>query len=75
VIVAADDNVTDNDSRASGGIYHIIMFGIQEKVVSYKRRRRALAPQIDVIIIAPLARKEAILNQNVGISGMNALPD
>jgi hypothetical protein len=75
VIVAAGYNVADNDRRASRGIYHVIVLWIQKEIVSYQRHRRALAPQIDVVVIAPLARKVAVLDQNVRISGMNALPD
>jgi len=52
VIVTAGDNVACNNRRTSGGINHVIVFGIKEKVVSYNRCRRALAPQVDVIVIA-----------------------
>ena len=78
MIVGAGDYITDNDRRASGGIDHIIVFGIKEKVVSYKRCRlafAALAPQVDIIVIASLARKVTVLDQHIGISGMHALPD
>ena len=65
MVIAPGNNVPDNDGRASGWIYHVIMIRIQEQVISDKGRRCALAPQIDVVIVTVLIRKEAVLNQYV----------
>ncbi len=75
MVVAAGDYVADNHRRASSGIYHIVMFGIQEKIVSYQWCRCALAPKVDVIIVTSLAREVTVLDQHIRISGMHALSD
>ncbi len=75
VIVGAHDEISLDDRRAAGRIDRVVVLGIPEDIVTDPRRRRALAPEVHVVVVAAFAREVAVLDPDVRIAGVDPLPD
>ena len=67
--------VVGDDGGAPGGVDPVVVLRQVEQVVPDHARRRALAVQVDVVVVARLALEVAVLDEDVGVPRVDALPD